>query len=187
VTTDDLFERIPWPEIYKRLRALAGWLTRDQSLVIDAVSADDLVSETLLDFLNSLDGLGWTPKRGSLETFLCTVLRNKFIDHLRRHRRNAGPPEESDLFAVRPERELEQQETVDQVMLRIQGKTDLEETVVAICESSGDARPNQELAEDLGITVPEVVNRKKRIRRACQAGSPANQSHERSHKSDERP
>lgn len=74
--------------------------------------------------------------------------------------------EESGLFPVLPERELEQQEAVDQVMLRVQGRTDLEETVVAICESSGDARMNQELADDLGITVSEVVNRKKRIRRS---------------------
>lgn len=174
VTADDnLFEGIPWPDIYKRLRAMAGWITRDQSRVFDAVSADDLVSETLLDFLNSPNALGWTPRRGKLETFLCSVLRNKFIDHVRRHRRNAGPPEESDLFAIPPERQLEQQEAVDQVMLRIHGRTDLEETVVAICECSDDARLNQELSEDLGITVPEVVNRKKRIRRACQKDSPA--------------
>ena len=74
VTADDnLFERIPWPDIYKRLRAMAGWLTRDRSRVFDAVSADDLVSETLLDFLSSPSGLGWTPSRGKLETFLrCT-------------------------------------------------------------------------------------------------------------------
>lgn len=168
VTTDDnLFERIPWPDIYKRLRAMAYWVTRDQSRVFDAVSADDLVSETLLDFLNSPNALGWTPNRGKIETFLCTVLRNKFVDHVRRHRRNAGPPEESNLFAVLPEHQLEQQEAIDQVMLRIHGRTELEETVVAICECSGDARLNQEVAEGLGITVPEVVNRKKRIRRAC--------------------
>lgn len=55
---DNLFERIPWPDIYKRLRAMAGWVTRDQSRVFDAVSADDLVSETLLDFLNSTNALG---------------------------------------------------------------------------------------------------------------------------------
>jgi DNA-directed RNA polymerase specialized sigma24 family protein len=173
VTADDnLFERIAWPDIYKRLRALAGWLSRDQSRVFDAVSADDLVSETLLEFLSSPDGLGWTPGRGKLETFLCTVLRNKFIDHVRRHRHNAGPPDEFDLFVVRPEGQLEQQEVVDQVMLRVQGRTDLEETVAAICEGSGDAPLNQELAEDLGTTVPDVVNRKKRIRRACEKDSP---------------
>src|ERR1700691_2350688 len=129
VTADDnLFERIPWPDIYNRLRAMACWVTRDQSRVFDAVSADDLVSETLLDFLNSPHALGWTANRGELETFLCTVLRNKFVDHVRRHRRNAGPPEESNLFAVLPEHQLEQQEAVDQMMLSIHGRTDLEET-----------------------------------------------------------
>jgi hypothetical protein len=79
---------------------------------------------------------------------------------------------ESDLFAVQPDRQLEQQEVVDHVMRHIHGRKDLEATVAAICESGGGAPPNQELAEDLGITVPEVVNRKKRIRRACQQDFP---------------
>jgi DNA-directed RNA polymerase specialized sigma24 family protein len=132
VTADDnLFERIPWLDVYKRLRATAGWVTRDPSVVFDAVSADDLVSETLLDFLRSPNALGWTPARGKLATFLCTVLRNKFIDHLRRHRRHAVPLEDPDLFAVQPERQLEQEEAVEQVMQCVRGRKDLEETVVA--------------------------------------------------------
>lgn len=57
-TGDNQFERIRWPDIYKRLRALAGWLTRDQAFVFDAVSADDLVGETLLAFLSFPGWLG---------------------------------------------------------------------------------------------------------------------------------
>ncbi len=174
VTTDDnLFARIPWLDVYRRLRAMAVWLTHDQSVVFDAVSADDLINETLLDFLRSPDGLGWTPSRGKFETFLCTVLRNKFIDHVRRHRRNAGPLEDPDLFAVQPDRQLEQQEGIEQVMQCVRGRKDLEETVIAICHSTGEGCQNQEVAADLRITVPEVVNRKKRIRRACERDSPA--------------
>ena len=78
-TDDNLFERIPWVEVWMRLRSLAGWLTHDQPDVFDAVSADDLVSETVLEFLRSPNALGWVPARGKLETFLCAVLRNKFI------------------------------------------------------------------------------------------------------------
>src|ERR1035438_5979687 len=101
VTTDDnLFERIPWLEVCMRLRAMAGWLTHDQPDVFDAVSADDLVSETVLAFLRSPNALGWMPARGKLETFLCAVLKNRFIDHLRRHRRYGGPLEDGDLFAM---------------------------------------------------------------------------------------
>jgi len=82
--------------------AFALWpagLTRDQPEVFDAVSADDLVNETVLEFLRSPNALGWVPARGKLETFLCAVLRNRFIDHLRRHRRYGGPPEDRHLFA----------------------------------------------------------------------------------------
>ena len=173
MTTDDnLFERVSWLEVCMRLRALAGWLTHDQPDVFDAVSADDLVSETVLELLRSQNALGWVPARGKLETFLCTVLRNKFIDHLRRHRHYGGPLEEGDLFAVQPEQQLEQQEAVDQVMQRVRGKKELEELVSAITESNGGPCPNQELAADLGITVSEVVNRKKRIRRSFETDSP---------------
>jgi RNA polymerase sigma factor (sigma-70 family) len=168
---DKLFEHVSWPDIYKRLRAMAGWLTRDQMRVFDAVSAEDLVSETLLDFLKSPNALGWTPARGKLEVFLCTVLRNKFVDHVRRDKHNAGPPEEADLFTIQPERHIEQQEAINQVMQRVQGRKDLEETVVAICDSTGDGRSNQQLAKDLGVSVPETAKRKRRIRRACQTDS----------------
>jgi RNA polymerase sigma factor (sigma-70 family) len=173
VTTDDnLFEGVPWLEVRMRLRALAGWLTRDQPDIFDAVSADDLVSETVLEFLRSPNALGWVPARGKLETFLCTVLRNKFLDHLRRHRHYGGSLKDGNLFAVQPDQQLEQQEAVDQVMQHVRGKKELEELVSAISESNGGPCPNQELAADLGITVSEVVNRKKRIRRSFETDSP---------------
>jgi RNA polymerase sigma factor (sigma-70 family) len=172
VTTDDnLFERVPWLEVRMRLRALAGWLTRDQPDIFDAVSADDLVSETVLEFLRSPNALGWVPARGKLETFLCTVLRNKFIDHLRRHQHYGGPVD-GDLFAVQPEQQLEQQEAVDQVMQHVRGKKELEELVSVISDSNGGPCTNKELAADLGISVSEVVNRKKRIRRSFETDSP---------------
>jgi RNA polymerase sigma factor (sigma-70 family) len=172
VATEDLYQRIPWLEVSMRLRAMAGWLTQDQPDVFDAVSADDLVSETVLEFLRSPNAMGWVPARGKLETFLCTVLKNKFIDHLRRHRHYGGPLEDGDLFATQPEQQVEQQEAVDQVMQIVRGRKELEEMVSAISQSNGGPHPNQQLAEDLGITVSEVVNRKKRIRRSFEAASP---------------
>jgi len=155
-----------------RLRAMAGWLAQDQPDVLDAASADDLVSETVLEFLRSPNALGWVPARGKLETFLCAVLKNKFIDHLRRHRHYGGLLEDGNLFAVQPDQQFEQQEAVDQVMRHVHGKKELEELVSAISEGNGGPFPNQELAADLGITVSEVVNRKKRIRRSFETDSP---------------
>lgn len=87
-------------------------------------------------------------------------------------RRYGGPLEDGDLFAVQPEERLEQREAVDQVMQHVRGKKDLEDLITAISESNGGPCPNQELATDLGITVSQVVSRKKRIRRSCERDSP---------------
>lgn len=167
---DNQFEHIPWLDVYMRLRAFAGWLAHSQPDVFDAVSPDDLVSETILEFLRSPNALGWTPTRGKLEPFLCAVLRNKFIDHIRRHSRRADLPTEGELFAVQPICELEQRQAVEQVLQHVRGKKDLEDLVLAISESDGGPAPNQELADDLRTTVSDVVNRKKRIRRSCEKG-----------------
>ncbi|MGI0135139.1 MAG: RNA polymerase sigma factor [Candidatus Micrarchaeaceae archaeon] len=169
---DNLFERIPWLDVYMRLYAMAGRLTQGQPGVFDAVSAEDLVSETVLEFLRSPNVLGWVPARGKIDRFLCAVLKNKFIDHIRRHRRYIGPLEEGDLFAVESESQFEQREAVDQVMQLVHGKKDLEDLVIAVSESNGGSCSNRELAADLGISVSEVVNRKKRIRRSCERDSP---------------
>src|SRR5438045_2718050 len=95
-----------------RLRALAGWLTHDQPDVFDAVSADDLVSETVLELLRSPNALGWVPARSNRETVLNTVLKNKFIDHQRRDRHDEDLVKEGELCVVQPEQQLEQQEAV---------------------------------------------------------------------------
>jgi RNA polymerase sigma factor (sigma-70 family) len=153
-----------------RLHTMACWLTRAQPAIFDGVSADDLVSETFLEFLRSPTGLGWIPARASLETFLGAVLKNKYFDHIRRHRHYGGPVEE-DLFAVQPPSPVEQREAIDEITQSIRGRRDLEEVVLAITQSNGSPHSNRELAADLGITVSEVVNRKKRIRRSCERSS----------------
>ena len=151
-----------------RLRAMAGWLTHGQPDIFDAVSTEDLVNETFLDFLRSPEHLGWVPSRGPLEAFLGTILKHKFIDHLRRHSRYGGQPEEASLFSIQPECRLEQQEAVEQVLRQVRGDKELEELVVAIAEGEGGSRLNQELATDLRVPVTEVVNRRKRARRSCE-------------------
>jgi DNA-directed RNA polymerase specialized sigma24 family protein len=158
---DNPLERIKWAEVWMRLRTIAGWLTHGKPDIFDAVSTEDLVNETILDFLRSPDGLGWVPERGSLDAYLATILKRRFIDHLRRHNRNGGPVEETALFAAEPGHELEQQEAVAQVLKQVQGDTELEELVVAVVESEAGSRLNQELADDLHVSVTEVVNRRK--------------------------
>jgi len=85
---------------------MAGWLTRDQPEVFDAVSADDLVNETVLEFLRSPNALGWVPARGKLETFYAPSSETGSSIIFGRHRRYGGPPEDRHLFAVQPEQQL---------------------------------------------------------------------------------
>jgi DNA-directed RNA polymerase specialized sigma24 family protein len=166
---EKLYERIAWPMVYKRLRSLAGWLTRGRPAVFDGVSKDDLVGETILEFLNSENALGWNPARGELEPFLCAVLKNKYLDHIRRLKYNGGPitgPME-DRLAVSPHVDrLEQHQLVNIVEQRVRGDKELEALVVAIQETEGTSRLNQELADRIGTSVADVVNRRKRIRRS---------------------
>ena len=163
------YERIDWPVVYKRLRSLAGWLARGQPQVFDGVSRDDLVSETILEFLNSENALGWDPDRGELEPFLCAVLKNKYLDHARRQRHYAGPISGAveDRLVVPPASDhLEEQELLTSVEDRVRGDKELEALVVAVQETDGTSCLNQELAATIGTTVADIVNRRKRIRRS---------------------
>lgn len=171
---DNVFERIKWADVWMRLRTIAGWLTRGKPDIFDAVSTEDLVNETFLEFLRSPERLGWVPERGPLDAFLGTVLKRKFIDHLRRHSRSGGPVEEEEMPLLGAELgdNLEQQQVVEQVLKHVEGDPKLEELVIAVVEGDGRARLNQELAADLHVSVTEVVNRRKRARRSCERPAP---------------
>jgi hypothetical protein len=69
--------------VYQRLSILAVRLTKAMPGIFDGVSADDLVGETILDYLAG--DLAWDPGKGSLDRFLCGVLRNKFRKHAHRN------------------------------------------------------------------------------------------------------
>ena len=57
-------------------------------------------------FFASENALGWDENKGDLAAFLCGVLRNKFLDRVRRHRRRDGGSLDDSTFVERfPERE----------------------------------------------------------------------------------
>ena len=81
------YDDIEWETLYKKLWVYARSLKRTWGVddTFDSgLSEEDIVSETLVLFWESKNRLGWKSNRGAtLGTYMCTVLRNKFIDHLR--------------------------------------------------------------------------------------------------------
>ena len=168
---------IDWRNLYKRLFLFARALTCGRPDIFDGMSADDLVSETILAFLKSNEQLGWNSKIASVEVFLCAVLRHKAIDHFRRHARAAGSLDDPNFNFPIP---------LDNGQQLLQETLALEEMICSVKESSteskladliratsfvsNDGRMNEQLAEILGTTQREIVNLKKRLVRLLKSG-----------------
>jgi RNA polymerase sigma factor (sigma-70 family) len=164
------YTSIDWEDTYKRLRVYAEELARSAPDVFDGISAEELVSEALVAFLQSPTALGWNPDR-QLAAFLSGVVRHKFLDHLKRQRfvsasiddgpLRDGPPEESSILE-----ELSTRERIAEWMRRLSEYKDLQEVVAAAAEvADGGNNSNQQIAKRIGTTTGDVVNRKKRILR----------------------
>jgi len=153
---------------------LAFRLTRGLPDILDGVSSEDLAEETLCDFFESADALGWDDQR-DLAPFLCGVLRNKFLDRLRRQaRHNGGSLDDPDFNSKSSEgtweepsahSTLEAKEAIEVLKAKAETDRELVELIDAIDATNGDHNINQQLAEDIGTTVKDVVNRKKRLKR----------------------
>lgn len=144
------------------------------ALVFDCgLSAEDLVAETLDAFFSSEKGLGWNPDKGSLATFLCGVLEKKFIDHRRRDRHVAGSVDDENFKhpgklgdqGSDPHEELSYSEFADQMRSKVRDRKDLQDFITATQMTDGGHNVNQQLAEIMDTSVPEVVNRKKQLLR----------------------
>jgi len=166
--------------LYKRLWVYAFSLTRVAPDIFDGVSAADLVNETMLAFLKSPDAMGWQPGKGELPVFLCGVLRHKFLDHLKRHRRIAGSVDDGAFRAALEARpapgsgllgQLAAKQWTASLIRRLSPHRELQEVVAAVAATDGSHNSNQQIAEELGTTPSDVANRKKRILRILFGGS----------------
>ena len=145
-------------------------VVRDTNRSFDmGVLAEDLVKETLTAFLESSNGLGWSEKQGSLETFLGGVLLNKARTHFRRDKKVAGSlDDENHSFPTRdgrptPEDEFESNEFVEKLYEAVGDDTDLRDLITAVDLTTGAHNVNQELADAMGKMPREVVNLKRRL------------------------
>ena len=126
-------------------------------------------------FFASEGALGWDESKGDVAAFLCGVLRNNFLDRVRRYRRRDGGSVDDSTFVKRfPERAsrespvhraLEIKEWIASLKNNLRGDKELEDLINAIGSTNGDHNINQELAAELGTTVDDIVNRRKRLKR----------------------
>ena len=152
------------------------------SVVIDCgVSAEDLAAETILKLLQSPNGLGWRESKGTLPVFLAAVLRNRFLDHIRRDAKIEHPdadiverkPNKSQSAATTLEEDLALEQLKGHLLNLIKGRDDereLADFIEAGSMTGSEGKVDQQLADILGVTVGEVINRRKRLWRVAGVG-----------------
>lgn len=172
-TKPKLYEDIDWPGLLKTLWVCAQRLRAAAAVFDCGVSPDDLVNETLEAFWSSENALGWTAKKGSIEAFLCTVLKRRFIDHIRRDEKVAGSFDDQKLeypSSLQSQEspthdDLSYKEFADKMRSMVHGRKDLEDLITASEMTDGGHNVNEQLAEILETTTKDVVNRKKQLLR----------------------
>ncbi len=170
------YQSIPLDDLWRRLYLYAVVLTGGANVVMRCgLSAEDLAAETFNKYLLSPNGLGWRQSKGSLTTFLGTVLRNRFIDHLRHQKKEASrTDDDSDEIPVRStiprthDDDIAAGELAERILDLVKGhknEKELQDFVHASTKISETGKVNQQLAEQLKIDEEEVVNRRKMLLR----------------------
>jgi DNA-directed RNA polymerase specialized sigma24 family protein len=158
-----ILDDIDWEAVYRRLTVYAFSLVRCGE-VLDGISADDLVGETVLDFL--CNELTWEPEESTLDRYLCGALRNKYLQHLRRNQRSLGPVADDRLQGASQNAASGRTRGIAEgLKLVARGDRKLEELVEAAEQIANEGKVNQQLSEILKTTTEDIVNRKKRIAR----------------------
>jgi DNA-directed RNA polymerase specialized sigma24 family protein len=163
-------EDIDFEQLYKVLRVAAEAVLRDAPETFDmGVSAPDLAHETISAFLDSSNGLGWNPGRGTIEKFLVGVLWNKARTHLRKARRIGGSLDDPDTPHLAPPAadsvaaDIQFRNLREKLYEALEDDPELRELIAATEQTSGEHNVNQELSEILGKPVSQVVNLKRRL------------------------
>jgi DNA-directed RNA polymerase specialized sigma24 family protein len=157
-----------WVAIHRRLVLIAESVRFASGLpeIFDGISAADLASEVLIAYFTSPTRLDFDESKGTLENFLCGVMRYKLIDHARRHQRmsDADVSHYSD-DSVDVVVMLDHEKMLDYVRKKVKGDHPLEELVEAIGAIDDSTCINQQLAENMETNVSDVRNRRKRLTR----------------------
>lgn len=163
-----------WEVVYERLYMVALHSTDRMPDIFDGVSAEDLVTQVLCAFFESPNGLGWESAKGPLDRFLLGILKHKMVDHVRRDKHIAGsfddPGFATELPPVYPK--ALDREVInllgDQILQAASGDCKLEELVNATGRLDDAHNINQQLAKELGTTLSDIINRRRRLTRKLQ-------------------
>jgi DNA-directed RNA polymerase specialized sigma24 family protein len=162
-------------DLWRRLYLYAVVLVGGAKVVMRCgLSAQDLATETLNKYLLSPNGLGWREDKGSLTTFLGTVLRNRFIDCLRREKALAAS--HFDEIELRPpvsdtgdlDEHISGKELTHKLLNLIEGHRHQQRLCDFIHASqmiTGGGKVNQQLAELMKVDEGEVINCRKMLLR----------------------
>ena len=166
------FDDIDWIAVHKRLVGFAEGLCGGAAATFDCgLSPEDIVDEVWEAFSGSPDALGWKKKKGGLENYFFTVVRNKWIDHLRRTGKVAGSFDDNS-FSTKahrkrqgtdPEANAEYKSFVGKMYELVGADQDLRDLIAATEMIDGGHNVNQQLAEVLDKAPGEVVNLKRRL------------------------
>lgn len=164
-----LLSDIEWEVLYKRLVVFALKLTSQMSSVFDGVSSEDLVGETLVAYFAQTSGMKWNPTQGTLERFLCGVLKNKFLIHVRRNKQVGGSLDDVSFapFSQRPSQNgaPNSAKISDLIKIAAEGDYQLQNLLKAADDLDGPSKVNQQLSQRLNVSIPDVVNMRKRLTR----------------------
>jgi DNA-directed RNA polymerase specialized sigma24 family protein len=151
---------VNWDDLLPRLLLYTASLLRSYNL--KDISAEDIVHSSITDLFS---GQRILPTNLPLSTALMGIARSK-ISHewqRERHRREVHLSEKQ-LFELEGEPlDIEGIEFREAILQRVRGDADLTRMVEAILE--GPYLRSTELAERLGVSIEEVYNLKKRLKR----------------------
>lgn len=167
-------ESVDWRILTKRVYWAALRLVGHTNRVVDCgiSSAEDLVAEAMTEFFDSPNGLSWDGTEDGLVRLLCGVLRNKFLDHLRRDGKVHPDSEGAMAGLVSKEAAPDDQAACKVVEARlieaVRGhpkERELEDFIVAASCITETGMVDKQMADLLDISVNEVRNRRKMLLR----------------------
>ncbi len=135
--------------LYDRYRTMAFGIAR--RITADHVLAEDVVQDAFLGAWRGADR--YVPGRGSVRTWLLSIVHHRAVDAVRRRRPVSELPAEED--AVRTPEAL----TMPDVWGEVSGRLDRDAVSVALAVLPGPQREAIELAYFAGLTQAEIADR----------------------------
>ncbi|PYP92185.1 MAG: hypothetical protein DMG65_05135 [Candidatus Angelobacter sp. Gp1-AA117] len=156
--------------LFKRLHICAVnhfYAAGKANSIVDGLSAEDLASEVLTEFLQN-KYKSWDENKGALEVYLMGILRNKWVDHLRRQTRTPCSIDdekasheitEGPEYKWEPEKKIYLRDIIDHARA-------VDPEFVAAAENLEEGHDsNKQLAKALYTTPSKIFNRKKKLKR----------------------